>query len=301
MESDEISERYIAPCFVNGLEAYDGKVNLEFDENLISNEYVVKLCLDYEVKKGRNLVKKELIVALKGELYFVTFIINPKDDDSEPGKAVSFLGSLPVLLKQVKWKPDYKGSYTKEEEATGQWRMEIRITDPYGNIYLLQEHTTEKPNCHDPNAQDNRKQWKRCCFHKFTTSSYYGKDVSEMLSLAWVIAKWKKKKGARTQKESQICCGQFISKLARKCRVLTEDVVRSLSDPIYCRDLDTTTLRDLIVSDGKLIPEDPQPGVPRVGIHRPLRASMQDLYDRMGRMEIRQEEIKHMEYRQLYC
>nr|GEZ11278.1 hypothetical protein [Tanacetum cinerariifolium] len=49
METDEISERYIAPCFVNGLEAYDGEVNLEFDENLISNEYAVKLCLDYEI------------------------------------------------------------------------------------------------------------------------------------------------------------------------------------------------------------------------------------------------------------
>ncbi|GKB45371.1 hypothetical protein Tco_0896124, partial [Tanacetum coccineum] len=52
IETDEISERYIAPCFVNGLEAYDGEVNLEFDENLILNEFT-------------------------GELYFV--------DDFEPG------------------------------------------------------------------------------------------------------------------------------------------------------------------------------------------------------------------------
>ncbi|GKA08383.1 hypothetical protein Tco_0687714 [Tanacetum coccineum] len=65
-------------------------------------------------------------------------------------------------------------------------------------------------------------------------------------------------------------------------------------------DLDTTTLRDLIDSDGKLIPEDPQPGVPRVGIPRPPRASMQDLYDRMGHMEIRQDAIEGMEYRQSY-
>ncbi|GKA02403.1 hypothetical protein Tco_0675068 [Tanacetum coccineum] len=65
-------------------------------------------------------------------------------------------------------------------------------------------------------------------------------------------------------------------------------------------DLDTTTLRDLIDSDGKLIPEDPQPSVPRVGIPRPLRASIQDLYDRMGRMEIRQDAIERMEYRQSY-
>ncbi|GKC77819.1 hypothetical protein Tco_1128593 [Tanacetum coccineum] len=111
---------------------------------------------------------------------------------------------------------------------------------------------------------------------------------------------WMKRKGAGTQKESQICCGQFMSKIARKCRVLTEDVVRSLSAPIYCIDLDTTTLRDLIDSDGKLIPEDPQSGVTRVGIPRPLRASLQDLYDRMGRMEICQEAIERMKYRQSY-
>ncbi|GJZ87820.1 hypothetical protein Tco_0659430 [Tanacetum coccineum] len=76
-----------------------------------------------------------------------------------------------------------------------------------------------------------------------------------------------KKKGAGTQKDSQICCGEFITKLARKCRVLTEDVVRSLSAPIYYRDLDKTILRDLIDSDGNLIPEDPQSGAPRVGSH----------------------------------
>nr|GFB80215.1 hypothetical protein [Tanacetum cinerariifolium] len=80
-----------------------------------------------------------------------------------------------------------------------------------------------------------------------------------------------------------------------KCRVLTEDVVRSLSALIYYRDLDTTTLKDLIDSYGKLIPADPQSGVPRVGIPRPPRASMQDLYDRMGRIKIRQEVIEHME------
>ncbi|GKE97083.1 hypothetical protein Tco_1581938, partial [Tanacetum coccineum] len=51
-------------------------------------------------------------------------------------KVVSFLGSLPVPLKHVNWKPDYKGSYTKEEETTRQWHTEIRLTDPYGNIYL---------------------------------------------------------------------------------------------------------------------------------------------------------------------
>ncbi|GJT57710.1 hypothetical protein Tco_0992764 [Tanacetum coccineum] len=45
METDEISERYIAQCFVNGLKEFDGEINLAFDENLISNEFArVLLC-----------------------------------------------------------------------------------------------------------------------------------------------------------------------------------------------------------------------------------------------------------------
>nr|GEX33742.1 reverse transcriptase domain-containing protein [Tanacetum cinerariifolium] len=44
----------------------------------------LKLGLDYEVKKGKKLYKKELIVALKRELYFVKFIINPEEDDFVP-------------------------------------------------------------------------------------------------------------------------------------------------------------------------------------------------------------------------
>ncbi|GJW33717.1 hypothetical protein Tco_0053749 [Tanacetum coccineum] len=57
-------------------------------------------------------------------------------------------------------------------------------------------------------------------------------------SVAWVIAKWMKRKEAGSQKESQICCGQFISKSTRKNRVLTDEIERTLTTSIYCRDLD---------------------------------------------------------------
>ncbi|GJY83378.1 putative reverse transcriptase, RNA-dependent DNA polymerase, partial [Tanacetum coccineum] len=87
---------------------------------------------------------------------------------------------------------------------------------------------------------------------------------------------------------------------SRKAIVLTDAVIRGLSALIYCRDLDTTTLKELIDCEGRLIPEDPQPGVPRVGIPRPSRASIQDLYERMGSMEIRQQAIERMEYKQSY-
>nr|GEZ21321.1 hypothetical protein [Tanacetum cinerariifolium] len=86
MDTKEVSDRFVAPCFVNGLEAYDGEINLIVEENMFSNEYVVKLCLKHEVKRGNKIVKKELIVALRGEIYFVEFIINPDEDDVEPGE-----------------------------------------------------------------------------------------------------------------------------------------------------------------------------------------------------------------------
>nr|GEU57147.1 hypothetical protein [Tanacetum cinerariifolium] len=114
METEYISERYDAPCFINGLEAYDGEINLGHDKNLISNEFAIKLCLEHEVKNGDKVVKKELIVALRGEIYFVKFIINPEEDDIKPGVVLgrSFLrltkgitnfrnGIITVNLKKV--------------------------------------------------------------------------------------------------------------------------------------------------------------------------------------------------------
>ncbi|GKC89920.1 hypothetical protein Tco_1150569, partial [Tanacetum coccineum] len=117
-------------------------------------------------------------------------------------------------------------------------------------------------------------------------------------NMAWVIAKWMKRKGAGSQKDSQICCGQFISKIARKSKVLTKEIVRTLSTPVYCRDLDRTTLRELIDSEDRLIPDIPVDDVLRVATQRAprvQRASMQYLYERMGSMEIRQEAKERME------
>ncbi|GJR82329.1 hypothetical protein Tco_0153114 [Tanacetum coccineum] len=84
MDTEEDSDRYIAQCFMNVLYASDGEINLEKNDNLISNDYAVKLYLECEVRKGRKLVKKELMVLLRGETYFVQFIINPEEDEFEP-------------------------------------------------------------------------------------------------------------------------------------------------------------------------------------------------------------------------
>nr|GFC49361.1 hypothetical protein [Tanacetum cinerariifolium] len=96
---DEISDRFVAPCFVNGLEAHDGEINLRVEEIMISIEFAVNLCLEHEMKRGNKVVKKELIVALRGEIYFVKFILNPEEDDIEPGVVLgrSFLRLTKVI------------------------------------------------------------------------------------------------------------------------------------------------------------------------------------------------------------
>ncbi|GKF06828.1 hypothetical protein Tco_0037496 [Tanacetum coccineum] len=88
--------------------------------------------------------------------------------------------------------------------------------------------------------------------------------------------------------------------IARRISWLTAEVLDGLSAPIYCRALDATTLRELIDSNGRLIAEDLTPGVPRVSMPRPPRPTIQDLYDRMGNMEILQGMLERMSRRHSY-
>ncbi|GJX33194.1 hypothetical protein Tco_0243049 [Tanacetum coccineum] len=86
MYTEEDNDRYIAQCFVNGLYASDGEINLEKNDNLISNDYAVKLCLEYELGKGKEVVTKELkrsfLHAAKGIVNFGegTITIQPDFD-----------------------------------------------------------------------------------------------------------------------------------------------------------------------------------------------------------------------------
>ncbi|GKA71065.1 DNA-directed DNA polymerase, partial [Tanacetum coccineum] len=77
-----------------------GEINLKKNDNLISNDYAVKLCLECEVRKGKKLVKKELMVLLRGEVYFVQFIINSEEDEFETGLIFrrSFLRSANAVV-----------------------------------------------------------------------------------------------------------------------------------------------------------------------------------------------------------
>nr|GEV12283.1 reverse transcriptase domain-containing protein [Tanacetum cinerariifolium] len=522
-------------------QTYDGEINLGVEENMISNEYEVKLCLEHEVKRGNTVVKKELIVALRGEIYFVEFIINPEEDEVKHGvifgrpfllmsKAITdfrvetiiIYPDIDPFLEETKEKEnsnddwDYlldfniddvpllgeeglpsfvsrmgKSSRNKKRamenlnffyqdigtssSARGReymkkvdrgimminntqaeaMRILINVLCQVGvttvidkflildilidndSLILQTFHAARsdvirnaksnsddnedyqikrnklgapiygpKPapylNCNDsakqllamettmrthndeagssrskcPRQQETMEKiddmlrirlreagsdeeiftlvaWIRAfninepiyvelCHEVYTTYEFVEVCVDDELQTKMII---KFRLGGRAHSLTllEFACSDehfnaqdywlsisreedlglsrsrtstiknlilkvihkmitysLCQRTTGKCKELTEDVVRSLSAPIYYGDLDTITLRDLIDSDGKLIPKDPQPGVPRVGIPRPLRASMQDLYDRMGRMEIRQEAIERMEYRKSY-
>nr|GEY16347.1 hypothetical protein [Tanacetum cinerariifolium] len=398
MDTEEISDRYMASCFVNGLEAYDGEINLGMEENMISNTFAMNLCLEHKVKHGNKVVKKELIVALRGYIYFIKFIINLEEDDVEPG--VVFGRSFMHLTKGIanfrnrtviiypKLDPFLVSS--KEEEKVGDdWDLLLDVLD-FGNIpdiegvkvqpfvYMGPSLSTGKPltrneaekealdidiykryslveeeilvietmaysdkykkildgifldkmkldgemkkeeeqaitkvegealiEKEDPGAfvipirlegkinlnavADNGSDINGIPYHVYKELAKKSLDTAESDSdeeEEYTMRAHNDEAGSSRSKRSrqyetveEVLLPQFIIKIARKTRFLSDEVPRSLSAPIYCKDLDTTTLRELIDTKGRLILEAPEPDVPRVGIPRPPRAYIHDLYD----------------------
>ncbi|GKB90462.1 hypothetical protein Tco_0962734 [Tanacetum coccineum] len=257
MESEEVCKRYITLCFMERLDAFDGVTDLEYEKNLILNEFMVKLGLTYEeddvepcvflgdlflilpkplstleveclpfglkpllliqmmtslMKSLRNKKKptktykmsydskgpsltinrpktqEELTrEEMEEELYERIMLHNKKrpiietlkygdkhkklldsvlldklklDEEfeleeeivreqlireykaikdnvklrSDKKKVVSFLGTLPVSLKNTDWKPNYSGRNSKEE-GDRKWHVNVKVIDPFGNAF----------------------------------------------------------------------------------------------------------------------------------------------------------------------
>ncbi|GKF62703.1 hypothetical protein Tco_0182757 [Tanacetum coccineum] len=96
-------------------------------------------------------------------------------------------------------------------------------------------------------------------------------------NITWVISKWMKRKGMGIQEGSQIVYGQFVTKLANKLRILSNEVLYGLRALIFYRSLDATTLREVIGHDGRLTTEYPALCVPRFSIPRPPHPTLNDL------------------------
>ncbi|GJT67602.1 hypothetical protein Tco_1019082 [Tanacetum coccineum] len=90
-------------------------------------------------------------------------------------------------------------------------------------------------------------------------SMFEAKHQNGYANVAWLMARWFKRKGAGSQRDSMICCGQFITGIAKRIGLLTNEVLTTLSAPTYCRALDATTLRELIEPNRKVDCRDPAP------------------------------------------
>ncbi|GJS57285.1 hypothetical protein Tco_0652069 [Tanacetum coccineum] len=296
-------------------------------------------------------------------------VLNPFKKICVWKKVVSFLGSLRVTLQHAEWKPDYTGCFNRKEDSDGQWHAQIRLTDPYGNIYdkgfTIRKHDDEAGSSRPKRSRQYETmevvllpqvyyeflQWEGC---NKDTKSRYNTKLAHLLPrinlceagtneeiftyVVWIgafninepiyselchefystyefdevyandVLKTKKiiydehfnaqeywlsisreenlslsRSHAATIRNSVLrvlhkmitygLCQRTTgydkiqkNDLLLLSRVLSDEVIRSLSALIYCRDLDTTTLRELIDSEGRLIPKALRPNVPRVAI-----------------------------------
>nr|GEV38867.1 hypothetical protein [Tanacetum cinerariifolium] len=463
METEEISDRYVVPCFVNGLEVYDDEINLGKEENMISNEFAVKLCLDHEIwrsekidddwdlllddldfgdipeikraerpvietmtysdkyKKLLNdicldtmklegemkkeeeeaiikvkqdaLIKKEdpeafvIPIRLEAKIKLNALVDTGSDINVMPYRVYKQLGreelknvnrgiTMLNIQRQSLWgflrmfcaSLNTKESDNDDEEDYGiqnqnqnrlNWNVLNQMAcgeeiDEMFTIKLCVASTNEEIFTSEAWTNDfniNEPIYSEL-FHEFYSTYEFGKVcVDDELrtkkiikfrlcgrTFSWMLLEfakrlglyhsheikeegfdvyfqggllrdehfnareywWMKRKGACSQKGSMICYGQLITKISKRKNFLSKEVLNSLSASIYYRDLDTTTLKELIDSEGRLYLEVPKPGVPRVAIPRPPRASMLDIYERMGSIEICQGTIKRLAYRQSY-
>ncbi|GKD59940.1 hypothetical protein Tco_1297449 [Tanacetum coccineum] len=120
------------------------------------------------------------------------------------------------------------------------------------------------------------------------------------VNVAWLLAKWMKRKEVGTQRESMICYGQFVTKIAKRLGILTDEVLDGLSAPTYCRALDVFTLKELFGPNGRLIDEDPTPGTLRVAMPKGPCPTITELHDKINHIETHQGMLERIARRQSY-
>nr|GEU61256.1 hypothetical protein [Tanacetum cinerariifolium] len=406
-------------------ESYDGEINLGHDKNLISNEFAVKVCLEHEVKNGDKVVKKELIVSLGGEIYFMKFIINPEEDDIEPGVVLerSFLrltkGIADFRNGIITINPDldpFNDDSDKINDSEDDWDVILEGID-FGEIPKIKELELPPYVCNMGKSSRNKKKpsknykmkyddegpslivncaltrkeilreelekdlWERITVgtHDDEVSSSRPKRtrqhetveeamllcIKEMLEIKmyeiggqqkiFTFEAWRRlfdineriytklchefystydfdevcvdddlrtKKVIKFRLGGGLCSDEnfnardyWLSISSEENLHLSRSLASTIRSPVLrvlqkmityemCQRtkgaLDATTLRELIDSNGRWIAEDPAPRVPGVSMHRGPRPSMQDLYDRMGNMEIHQGTLERMAHIQLY-
>ncbi|GJZ89192.1 retrotransposon ORF1 [Tanacetum coccineum] len=353
----------------------------------------------------------------------------------KPAKYLNcFLGSLSVPLQHMEWKPDYKGNFYKKEEGDGQWHAEIRLTDPYGNMYdqgfktnptkrklSKYQKLSDSIGTHDDEAGSSSSRPKelellkmyninlagnlskqiyspfivdwnilntlRCgnaiedvlevrvnemgsnevlfrsvagkrtfdinesiytelCHEIYATFEFDKAVANDELmtkkaikfrlcskAYAMSILDFAKRLGLRN--DDDFSADQYwlnisseeistlsrssaktirkpvlkanhqngyanVTWIAKRLGILSDEVLNGLSAPTYCRTLDAKILRELIGSNGRLIPEEIAHSIPRVATPRAPRPTTSDLYEKISQLETRIGGIERMTRRQSY-
>ncbi|GKB19351.1 hypothetical protein Tco_0853274 [Tanacetum coccineum] len=158
--------------------------------------------------------------------------------------------SLPIALQHVEWKPDYTGCFIKKEDSDGQWHAEIRLTDPYGNIY--DQSFTMGGN--DDEAGSSRPK----CSKQYKT-------VEEVL-LPQVHHEFLLWEGCNRDAKSRMRCGEEIDGMLRisLCEARTNEEIFTfvawirafnINEPIYselCHEFYSTYEFDEVCADDEL-------------------------------------------------
>nr|GEW55275.1 hypothetical protein [Tanacetum cinerariifolium] len=281
MDTGEVSERYIAPCFVNGLEAYNGEINLAFNKNLISNEYVVKLCLDYEVKKGNKEddVKPRVIFGWSF-MRIVNGIVNFSS------------GVIIVYPEEDPFKDDYEKTEKRKSSRNKKKSMENL------KLFYLDIGTSSSTMRHLIQVEAAKEALALRIIQKFALLEEVGQVLETMAYHDKLKGKVNENALADTGLDINTMPYRIYEQLGREGIKKAERslALQAVINPFW----KISVWKEAISFLGSLHVPLQHPGVPRVGIPRPPRASMQDLYEKMSNTEIRQGAIERMSYRQSY-
>ncbi|GKC90750.1 hypothetical protein Tco_1151399, partial [Tanacetum coccineum] len=90
------------------------------------------------------------------------------------------------------------------------------------------------------------------------------------------------------------CYDKFVTRIAKRLGILSDEVLNGLRAPTNNRTLNANILRELIGSNGRLIPEEIAPSIPRVATPRDPRPTISDLYDKISQLENQIGEMERM-------
>ncbi|GJS89083.1 hypothetical protein Tco_0771719 [Tanacetum coccineum] len=240
-------------------------------------------------------------------------VINPFRKICVWKKVVGFLRSLPVPLQHMEWKPNYKGNFCKKEERDGQWHAEIRLTDPYGNSIGTHDDEAGSSSSRPKSARITKNVEEALMgrvLHEFLLVNEMGSNAVLFTSNAWkrafdinepIYIELCYDFYATFEFDEAVADDELMTKKSIKFRqcgkayamslrcdddfsadqywlnISSEETLTLSRSSVMTRTLDANILRELIGSNGRLIPEDIAPSIPRVATPRAPHPTTSDL------------------------